>query len=113
MTAGSGGLDRRITIERDSGSTTNGFNEKASTWLPHTTVWARKMDASDGEKVAAGQTGSSVMSRFRVRSSTKTRDITPRDRIVFDGNWNILGIKETQEGRKRFLEITAVTDTDS
>lgn len=108
---GAGALDRRITIERLN-SAPNGFNEPVGTWSCFTTIWAQRKDVSDGEKLAAGQVGSYRMSRFVIRSSSVAKAITPLDRIAHDGKvWNILGIKETDEGRNRFIELTAVVAT--
>ncbi len=112
---GAGQLDRRITIER-FGTATNSFNEEVESWFDFTTVWAGRKDVSDGERYAAGVVGSFLMTRFRVRSSTKTRSIMPKDRIKYGGDpenpdiWNITGAKETKEGRGRYIEITATRD---
>lgn len=109
---GAGDLDRRITIERFT-STKNEFNEPVETWAPLATVWAQRKDVSDGEKFAAGQVSSSLRSRFVIRSSSTTKTITPVDRISYDGAlWNIHGVKETEQGRNRFIEITAVRNAD-
>ena len=117
---GAGNLDRRITIERFT-STTNAFNEEVKAWLPFITVWASREDVSDGEKVAAGQGGASLRSRFVIRWSDDSQTITPMDRISYGtvpGSpeqpviWSIHGVKETKDGRRRFIEITAVRDSD-
>lgn len=109
---GAGELDRRITVQRST-STPDAFNEPIETWSDLTTVWARRQDVSDGERFAAGQVGSSLLTRFVVRSSSVSRSITPVDRILHDGTiWNILGAKETADGRNRFIEITAVRSAD-
>lgn len=108
---GAGDLDRRITIERFT-STRNEFNEPVETWTALTTVWAQRKDSSDLTKVeylGAEQVGAFHMSRFIIRSSSVTKTVTPVDRISYDGHlWNIKGVKETAEGRNRFIEITAV-----
>ena len=109
---GAGDLDRRIVIERAT-VTQNAFNEDVQTWATYATVWASRKDVSDGEKLAAGQIGASLSSRFVIRSSTIAKAIKPNDRINYDSAiWSIFGIKETAEGRKRFLEITAAKDAD-
>lgn len=105
-------LDRKITIQRVT-SVPNEFNEPVETWTDFFTCRAMRRDVSDGEKFAAGQIGSSIRSRFVVRSSSETRTVTPTDRLVHDGAiWSIHGVKEADEGRHRFIEITAVRDTD-
>ncbi|MBB4185828.1 SPP1 family predicted phage head-tail adaptor [Sinorhizobium terangae] len=110
---GAGKLDRRITIERETETGRNEVNEPVYEWTALTTVWARRRDASDGEREAAGQVGSTLMTRFVVRSSSVTRTVTPVDRLNYsDATWNILGVKETEEGRNRFIEITAIRDAD-
>ncbi|NOX39764.1 MAG: head-tail adaptor protein [Alphaproteobacteria bacterium] len=108
-----GQLDRRIAIERNTEGATNAFNEPADGWSPYTTIWARKTDISDREKFEGGQLGSALVSRFVVRGSTKTRTVDTKDRLYFESKyWNIHGVKETRDGRKRFIEITAVRDSD-
>lgn len=102
-------LDRRITIERFT-STPNDLNEPIETWSTFLDLWANRSDVSDGERFAAGQVGSFLMTRFTVRHSPDTKTITPKDRINYDGAlWSIVGgPKETRDGRNNFLEITAV-----
>lgn len=116
MTVHASQLDRRITLQRAS-KVLNAFNEEISTWQDLSTVWARRRDASDSQKIellAAGQVGSFRVSRFTVRSSILIRSITPVDRILHDGVvWQINGVKELDEGRHRFIEITASRDADN
>lgn len=108
-----GSMDRRITIERLNEGAQNGFGEPAQTWETLTSVWAARSDVRDSEKIAAGQRDSALMSRFVVRSSATTRTLSSADRINHESAiWNIHGVKETAEGRKRFIEITAVRDSD-
>jgi phage head-tail adaptor, putative, SPP1 family len=105
-------LDRKITIQRYT-SVPNEFNEPIETWADFFTCRAKRRDVSDGEKFAAGQIGSTLTTRFVVRSSSETRTLTTKDRLVHEGaTFNILGVKEANEGRFRFIEITAVKDSD-
>ncbi|WP_288430207.1 phage head closure protein [uncultured Agrobacterium sp.] len=107
-----GDLDRRITFQR-SQETSNEMNEPVENWSDLMTVWARRRDVSDSEKDAAGQVGGSLMSRFVVRSSEQAKAVLLTDRIFHDDkSWNIRGIKQADEGRNRFLEITAVARID-
>jgi len=107
-----GDMDRRITVQRAT-VTENTFGEQKPSWADFTTVWAKRKDALDGEKIAAGQVGSKLMSRFVIRSSINARTITPQDRISYDGFfWEISGVKQVAKGRDRFIEITAVRDAD-
>lgn len=115
MATSAGDLDRSITIQRST-ETTNEFNEPVLTWADFVTVRAKRRDTSDRQRIemlAAGQVGAFLSSRFTIRSSTETRTITPTDRLVHEGDtWSIHGVKEADEGRKRFLEILAVKDAD-
>lgn len=112
---GAGDLDREVTIQRAT-ATTNEYNEEILAWADFKTVRAMRRDASDRQRIemmAAGQVGAFQVSRFTIRSTTETRTITPVDRLVHEGKtWAIHGIKEADEGRYRFLEITAVKDAD-
>ena len=107
-------LDRQIRFEREvTTGAVDGLDEAVKTWTTITTVWAKRSDVSDMENVRAGKIGSAIRTRFKIRSTEKSRSITPVDRIIHENRiWNIHGIKETQDGRRRFLEVTAVTNTD-
>jgi len=107
-----GKLDRRIQFRRYS-EADDGYS-LAETWADHgSPVWASKADLSDGEKWRAGEVAASVTTRFIIRSSTFSRGVTPKDRLVCDGEtYEISGIKEGK-GRKRWLEITCATRADT
>lgn len=108
-----GNLDRRITFQRNTPGVPDGFGLPAESWADIGTVWASRNDVSDGEKVSAGQASGALLSRFVVRSSSLTLTLNGKDRISYgDAIWNILGVKETGDGRNRFLEITAVRESD-
>ncbi|WP_297842918.1 phage head closure protein [uncultured Roseibium sp.] len=107
-----GELDRRISIEQP-GYARDDFNADVPSFQPFVTVWAKRTDVSDGEKIAAGERGSSISCRFVIRSSSKSRQVTPEYRIVHQGQtFEITGIKQTQDGRDRFLELSATADAD-
>ncbi len=115
---GAGGLDRSITIQRSTAGT-DIFNAESLTWTDYITVSAQRRDFAEGERFAtearaAGQVGSQIIARFKVRSSSLTRTITARDRISHGGAiWNIkLAPYETLDGRRRFIWITAARDAD-
>lgn len=111
MALNAGHLDRRITIERFT-TTQNELNEDVQAWVTYITVSAQRKDASDITKteiLEAGQVGAFLLSHFVIRSSARTKTVSPIDRINYDGHlWSIKGTKETAEGRNRFIEITAV-----
>ncbi|WP_417587401.1 head-tail adaptor protein [Pararhodobacter oceanensis] len=73
---------------------------------------AARTDISDGEKWRAGAVSATVTTRFQVRSTTFTRDLTPKDRIECEGEtFEIVGIKQAP-GRRLLIEITATRKTD-
>lgn len=111
---GAGELDRRIAIERLTETGRDPFNEPIVEWVTLVSTAAKRADASTGEKFAAGQVGATLMAHFTVRSSPTTRTITATDRLIHEGEvWNIMPPKETKDGRRRYLEITATRDADA
>lgn len=106
-----GDLDRRVTILRYSLEGDDGFGNPVPVYTPSETLWVKRSDLSDSERVAAYGIVASIVSRFIVRSSDAARTIGPADRLDHDGKeWNITGIKETKDGRHQFLEITAMAE---
>ena len=113
MARGAGDLDRRIIIERLTEGAQNGFGEPAATCATYITVASSRHDVSDSEKASAGQRDSALLSRFVIRSSAAAKTVTTLDRINYQSKiWNIQSVKETSEGRNRFIEITASRDSD-
>jgi SPP1 family predicted phage head-tail adaptor len=109
---GAGDLDRRVIVERYA-TQLNDFNEPELVWSPAYTLWASYSAVSDAEKLSAGQINSSLSARFVIRSSAASRTIDSKDRLRFDGaEWEITGVKETKDGRKQFIEISATRQSD-
>ncbi|NWJ24767.1 head-tail adaptor protein [Rhizobium sp. RM] len=106
-------LDRSITIERLGAEVgRNEMNEPVYDKVV-TKYRAKRVDVSDGEKFQAGGVGGFLSARFTIRSSDRSRTIVASDQMFHDGKrWNIVGIKETQDGRNRFREITATAEND-
>lgn len=105
-------LNRRITFQRAT-TVPNELNEPVETWTDLATVWAKREDASSGEKDAAGQTGAFLMARFTVRRSAISDGVRPTDRITHDDAvWSIVEKMEHIEAPRRFLTIKAVRDAD-
>lgn len=106
-----GRLDRRIQFRR-AATDDDGFAQTEDFADHGTPVWARKADISDGERWRAGEVQAHVTTRFVVRWSSFTSDITPKDRLVCDGlSYDIFGIKEGS-GRRQWIEITAAARND-
>ena len=104
-------LDRRIQFQRVA-LNDDGLSQ-VEEWADHgSPVWARKTDVSDGERWRADEVQAQITTRFLVRYSDFTADLTPKDRLVSDGvKYNITGIKEAS-GRRQWLEITAAARAD-
>lgn len=105
-----GALDRRVQFQRVI-LTDDGLSSSEA-WADHgQPVWGSKKDVSDGERYRASEVSAQVTTRFQVRYSTFTADITPKDRLVCEGRtYDIVGIK--QLGRRVGFEITAAARID-
>ena len=105
-------LDRRITFRRAT-LVDDGYG-MVETWADHgTPVWASMHHASDAEKWRAAQVQATISTRFKVRYSAFTADITPKDRLVFEGaEYDITAAKEV-DGRRRWVEISGVARADA
>lgn len=108
MTTGSD-LDRRITIERYTVVGDDGYGGQIIDWVALAAVAAAREDISDSERFSySGALVSDLIRRFTIRSGGPQANVSGSDRLRYDGVvWNIIGVKETRDGRKRFLEITA------
>lgn len=101
-----GKLDRRIIIERATFAR-DAAGQRIPTWGTFITVWASRKDMSDRERFQSGQELNTRDTRFTVRHSSDTKTVTALDRIAYEGDtYDILGVKETKEGRQQFIEIT-------
>jgi SPP1 family predicted phage head-tail adaptor len=104
--ASAGTLNWRIQVQRVE-IQANEFNEPVETWVDLVSVWAERKEVSARERLAAQQVGAELTTRFTIRYSSQTKDINPRDRIVFDGNiYNITATRNID--RNRWREIDAV-----
>ncbi len=106
-----GAMDRRITIERKY-ITTGDFNEEVIVWAPVATVWAKKLDVSDGERLRAREVAADITTRFQVRWSQAVRYVDAEHRLKYDGLiYDIFGVKEI--GRREGLEISATARAEN
>jgi len=101
-----GELDQRITVLAPV-TAKNGLGEaRASSWDPVTTVWAKHVPLSDGERWRAGAVEQKADARFTVRYSPTMAAVDGTHRLTFAGaTWQVTGVKPV--GRRRWLELTA------
>lgn len=100
-----GRLDRRLTLQRGT-TTSDAAGTPVTTWTDLATVWASYMPVSDAEKVAAAEVSATISARFRIRYGSTWADLSPADRVVFEGRvFDLWGVKEI--GRREGLELTA------
>jgi SPP1 family predicted phage head-tail adaptor len=100
-----GKSDRRITIERAT-ETTNGYGEKVATWATLITVWAELTKTTNArESISDRQDTATKQMAFKIRSSTDSRAVSTKDRVVYDSKYfDIIGIEEI--GRNDQLMLT-------
>lgn len=98
-----GKLDRKIRIERDSGSSRDSLGAPVEEWEKFRDVWANVVPMSGGEVFTAGKDTPGQVSKFFVRYFL---GLNEKDRISYDGKaWDILYFREI--GRQRGWEILA------
>ncbi|KPP85798.1 MAG: Bacteriophage head-tail adaptor [Rhodobacteraceae bacterium HLUCCO07] len=112
MVLNAGKLDRRVQFRRFV-LVDDGFGQ-VEEWQDHgSPVAAAKRDISDAERWSAGQVQATISTRFTVRWSDFTADIDPKDRLIFEGReFEIVGVKETPDRRRRMLELTCSARAD-
>lgn len=104
-----GKFDRRIVIRRSAVTGVNGFNESVEIWSDLVTVWAKRTDASAAESYRAQEVGAEISARFIIRYSTQVADVSPLDRIAFNGReYNITRVSEPAGTRNLWREVDAV-----
>ncbi|MGB1389496.1 MAG: phage head completion protein [Paracoccaceae bacterium] len=103
-------LEHRIRFRR-AAEIDDGFS-KVAQWADHgPEMWAGKVDVKDGERLDGGEVAATLTRRFVVPSMAVTREITPKDRLVFDGvEYEIFGVKDI--GKRWRREITAGARVD-
>jgi SPP1 family predicted phage head-tail adaptor len=103
-----GKRDRRVVIERVVISR-DAFNAPVETWVPLPPVWAGKVNKPGAERFAAQEVSGLAVRTFEIRYR---RDLTVKDRIVYDGRtWNITDVREI--GRRKGIEIDCVARAES
>ena len=92
--------------EGDSG----GAGGSTTSWVDYITVWAQFSPERAREKIQQGRIASAQAGVLRVRSSTDTRLITDKHRVIVDGTtFNVRGHANPDQ-RNDMLEFVVETD---
>jgi len=113
MRLGAGILDQVVDIERQT-LAKNALGEDVPTWSTYMLkIRAGRADAADSETFAAGEKSATRRTRWLIRDTKKGRAITAKDRLI-NGleTYEIAGIKQTNKGRRRYLELTTEIRND-
>lgn len=90
-------FDREIEIQRLTVIGQDDFNANIEDWALLATVEASKVDISGREDPAAASIDAAIVTRFRVRWQPVLADLSPADRVVYDGRtYDIQAVKEQQ-----------------
>lgn len=108
-----GKLDRRLTLLQRVEGPEQASGETTYVWSPLATVWARKLEIRDSDRVTALAVGVTVSARFRVRWSKTVAALTLGDRVRLDGvDYSLVG-EPKEIGRREGLELTAARVLES
>ena len=106
--ARAGDRTSRIVFERAT-TVDDDYGQKTPTWATWAAAYASLRWGTSAERRQAASEQGSQAATFRVLATAKTKAVTVRDRIVFDGtNWDIEGIAPI--GRTE-IEFTATRAT--
>jgi SPP1 family predicted phage head-tail adaptor len=98
-----GPLDRRVTVQRETVTSTDDLNNPVTAWSDLFDAWASVRFDFEDENVAAQQRYAERVVTFTIRWQS---DVKTTDRVLFESDpFNILGIREL--GRKDGLELKA------
>ena len=102
---GRGQCDRLITFERAT-ITRDNMGQESEAWSTTiTTAYASVLYGTGNERREAAAQGASNTATFRTLYNPTLAGVTEKDRIVYNGNWNITSIAII--GRAE-IEFTAV-----
>lgn len=96
--AEAGAYDVRVIVQKRSENTVTELNEPVESWQTFCTRWASIQGSSGREYVAAEQSKADTTHKVRMRADSKTREITPKMRLV---------------SGSRVFEITSAIDVES
>lgn len=106
---GVGARDRRIAFER-AAVALDGYGTEIETWTLYARAFAEVRYGTGQERREAAQESATLTATFRVPATPRTRALTPKDRILFDGAvWDIRSVAPFERGD---VDVTAVRRAD-
>lgn len=85
-----GRRDKLISILRAGPSTDDGMNTQPGAFAEFTKAWAEVLFGTGAERRQAAQEHAGAPATFIIPANTKTRSITPADKLSFMGaDWDI------------------------
>ena len=96
----------KVVFERTGAPVDDGYNEVPGAWVTYCTEWADVRFSKGSERREAAQENASAPATFIVPSNEKTRSISVKDRITYDGGyWDIVSnIASRQFNENREIE---------
>jgi SPP1 family predicted phage head-tail adaptor len=105
-----GSLDRRVTLYQ-FGTVNNVYGDLEPGYTPIATVAASVRPGPGNERLASAENAANAPTVFRVRWSSETASLNPKDQVEYDGRrFNILSVVEI--GRREGLELAATARAD-
>ena len=115
------GLDRKIDIERNSGSVLDSYGQPTEGWQKIVTRRAAWVNPVSGdERYQAAQFVARQQTEFRVRYSADVAEVTPLDRVIYPATnvtpeesdiYDIIAVNEL--GRREALQIIAARRSEA
>lgn len=98
-----------ITLQRATPSQ-NGTGEEILSWGFYATEWVRVINGSGQERRQAAQTKAVQTATFNALANSKTRSLTPKDRIsgYLGADWDITAVAQVSASE---IDITATRST--
>lgn len=101
--------DKLVTFQRDT-PTTDGYGGEVSDWRDLCREWAKITFGTSQERRAAAQEQATVTATFQVPRNGNTATLTAKDRISFEGLWDIVSAVPSRELNVG-IDITATRST--
>lgn len=88
-----GQRNRKVVFERQGAPFDDGYTTQPGAWATWCTEWAKVVFGTGAERRTAAQEQATLTATFHVLRNSKTAELTPLDRIQFDGGvWDIASV---------------------